>query len=105
MKTKKEVLKYYKRDFITYFDVGEHLKDEFNELIESKKYHCYSQNIRDKYIYYLSWSEYGDFRNKMWNKLEDIKHNKMYYGFMDCALVYPLMEDRMFFINIMDRQI
>lgn len=105
MKTKEEVLKYYKRNFITNFDVGRHLEDEFNKLIESKKYYHYSKDIKDKFINYLNWNEYGDFRNKMWNKLDDKKHNKIYYGFMDCALAYPLMEDRLFFIDMMDRQI
>ncbi|MEK6880336.1 MAG: hypothetical protein AABY22_12040 [Nanoarchaeota archaeon] len=105
MITKQKALEQYKRNFITNFDIGEHLKEEFDQLIESRKYYHYSENIKDKFVDYLNWNEYGDFRNKIWNKLEDKKHNKIYYGFMDCALAVPLMEDRIGFIDMMDRQI
>jgi hypothetical protein len=105
MKPLTEVLSIYKRNFSTGLDVGDHLKDGFVKLVESKKFYPYSENIKDKIDRHIVGWEYGDTEhNRLWMKLLNEKNGNEFYGFVDSPILYPTMIDRCFFIDVMDRQ-
>ncbi len=94
----------YKRHYSTSLDIGEHLKDQFDQLIESKNFYLYSENVIDKIDKHIIGNEYGDiFNNKIWLMLENKNNNTKYYGFVGSPILSPKMIDRIFFIDIMDR--